>query len=88
MLESTNDMRRKAPFHYKAKAGNAAFTARLLDSFSEEELTRAANKHEYNRSAGLAAQEAFRREAAFALESIIKANIAILIKYHASLPNV
>lgn len=60
-IESVSDMRRKAPLHFSARAENAKVSAQYLWDAP---------------SGGIALHEGFCREAAVALELIIKAMIA------------
>lgn len=73
---SIGEMRRRAPLHYWAKADNARFSAALLAKASPEVRSRTASAIHYGSSTGIAAQEAFLREAANSLELILKAVIA------------
>lgn len=75
--ESIHAMRRKAPLHFLAKADNARFVAYLLhEGTSEETLSAAAKTLPYGGTPAVAVREAFHREAALALELIVKAVIA------------
>jgi hypothetical protein len=78
---SIHDIRRRAPAHYWAKADNARYAAYLLSrGLSQETLHAAADGAGYHGTPGIAAWEAFRREAALALELIVKAVIAQRIR--------
>jgi len=74
---SIHEMRRRAPLHYLAKAENARYVAFVLDQrLSEDALSRAAEALPYGGTPGIAVGEGFYREAALALELIVKAVIA------------
>jgi hypothetical protein len=82
-----NEMRRKAPLHYWAKADNARFAAYLLRSGSCDDKAAAAAVG-YNGTTSIARGEAFRREASISLELIIKAAIAQRTESGVSSPEV
>lgn len=69
---SIHEMRRRAPLHYWAKAQNARFAAYAINTMDQEAQKRCAEQLGYLG----ALHEAFFREAALALELIIKAVIA------------
>jgi len=74
---SIHEIRRRAPLHYEAKADNARFVACMLaNNISEESCSSTAMEAKYGGTPGIAIGEAFRREAALALELITKAVIA------------
>jgi hypothetical protein len=74
---SIHEMRRRAPAHFWAKADNARFVAYLLArGLSAELLAEMTAKVGYNGTPPIATAEAFWREAALALELIVKAVIA------------
>lgn len=73
---SIHEMRRRAPMHYWAKADNARFAAYVLWSVSSEAQAKAAETTSYGGTTGIALFESFRREAAIALELVVKAVIA------------
>jgi hypothetical protein len=76
-LLSIHEIRRRAPLHYWAKADNARFIAFILShGLTTEHWANSAKAAEYHGSTAIAAGEAFRREAALALELIVKAVIA------------
>ena len=69
------------PLHYRAKADNARFAAYLLSQLSPADwLPAAAAEVGYHGTAAIALKEAFSREAALALELIVKAVIALKIE--------
>jgi hypothetical protein len=76
-LLSTHEVRRRAPLHYEAKADNARFVAYLLDqALSADCISQVKVGANYGGTPQVALYEAFRREAALALELIVKAVIA------------
>lgn len=78
---SIHEVRRRAPLHYWAKADNARYAAYLLSLGSQSQLlAEAASNCDYGGSPSIAVGEAFRREAAIALELIIKGVIAAKIQ--------
>jgi hypothetical protein len=79
--ESIHEMRRRAPGHFLAKAENARMAAHyLLSMFNDGTFRKAADAIGYSGSPDIVIAEAFRREAAIALELIIKARIAFNIE--------
>ena len=72
---SIHALRRRAPLHFWAKAGNARFTAHALWTMESSGQQECAKRINYGGSPAIAAREAFRREASIALELIIKAVI-------------
>ena len=74
-----NNLKRRAPLHYEARADNARFTAYLLHRGCAEEGD-AAKSIGYSGTAFIARDEGFRREAAIAIELILKAVIAARIE--------
>ncbi|MFO1099566.1 MAG: hypothetical protein U1E81_15210 [Xanthobacteraceae bacterium] len=75
-LISIHEMRRRAPLHYEVKADNARFSAYLLWKMSNDDNQKLAAELGYAGTPRGALIEAFRREAAIALELMIKAVIA------------
>jgi len=74
---SIYEMRRRAPLHYWARANNARFVAYWLShSASVDGFDAAAIVSGYRGTPDVALYEGFRREAALALELIVKAVIA------------
>lgn len=73
---SIHEMRRKAPLHFLAKADNARFAAYAMHTLTDEAASRCAGEIEYGGTPHVALQESFRREAAIALELIVKAVVA------------
>lgn len=76
IMISGYERRRRAPFHFHAKADNARFNAYVLshlDGLNIEAFARQAN---YGGNTDIALSEAFDREASLALELIVKAVIA------------
>ena len=77
MRDTLLDLRRRAPLHFEAKADNARFIAYLLGAaLTGEIFDKAKTTLPYGGTPRIAAQEAFAREAAIALELIVKAVIA------------
>lgn len=77
-MQSTFEWRRIAPAHFWAKASNARFSAATLWHLREDDAAVQAIISEagYGGTPHIAYVEAFRREAAIALELIVKAVIA------------
>ncbi len=76
-VESIHEIRRRAPLHYWAKAVNAHYTSYVLShSISNDALEKAAEAMHYGGTPWVAVDESSRREAAIAIELIIKAVIA------------
>lgn len=75
--ESIWDMRRKAPFHFLAKADNARMSAYVLSHVAENSAADFASEAGYNGTANIALYEAFKREASIALELILKAILCV-----------
>jgi hypothetical protein len=76
-LFSIHELRRRAPLHFMAKADNARFVAYVLNQgLSAECTSRIKAAANYGGTPQVAMFEAFRREAAIALELIVKAVIA------------
>ena len=73
---SVHERRRRAPLHYYVKAENAQFSAYVLWSASSEVQPKAREVTGYGGSSEIALLEAFWREAAIAVELIVKAVIA------------
>lgn len=74
---SIHEIRRRAPLHYLAKANNARFAAYILSrDLPGVSLAKEATEAGYHGTPNIALHEAFRREAAIALELIVKAVIA------------
>jgi hypothetical protein len=79
-MESTYEMRRRAPLHYQARADNARFAAFLLANASEAEVAKAKEASGYGGTPSIGLYEAFRREAALAVELMLKAIVALRIE--------
>ncbi len=75
-LISIHEMRRRAPLHFLAKADNSRFSAYVLWHVDCDYLAAVAEQASYGGTPTVSTREAFRREAAIALELIIKAVIA------------
>ncbi|MFG1441789.1 hypothetical protein V5F43_01495 [Xanthobacter agilis] len=73
---STDEMRRRAPFHYWQRADNARFAARILSTRPEQISATEAAPVDYDGAPSIALLEAFQREASIALELVVKAVIA------------
>lgn len=78
--ESTWDMRRKAPFHFLAKAENARLSAYALSHIFENSAANFASGAGYCNTPSIAFSEGFIREASIALELILKAILCIKTK--------
>lgn len=87
---SAHERRRRAPLHYVAKADNARFAAYLLWEANKKNgrLKAAANRAAYGGNPRISLTEAFRREAAVAIELMIKAVIAQRIEIGKAKPHV
>jgi hypothetical protein len=73
---SIHEMRRRAPLHYEARADNARFAAYAIVTLDQKAQRRCAEQLGYGGDPRAPMGEAFFREAALALELIIKAVIA------------
>jgi hypothetical protein len=69
-------MRRRAPLHYRAKADNARFAANAIVTLDQETQQRCSEQISYRGDPRVSMGEAWFREAALALELIVKAVIA------------
>jgi hypothetical protein len=88
-LISIHELRRRAPLHYEAKADNARFVACLLGNINlTEGYLGAAAAAKYGGTPAIAIGEAFWREAALALELIVKAVVAQKIEFGLAPENV
>ena len=87
-LISAHEKRRRAPFHFFAKARNARFAAYALHAIDSTNQCRFADEIGYGGSPSIALAESFHREAAIALELIVKAVIAQLIENKTASPHV
>jgi hypothetical protein len=86
---SIHERRRRAPLHFLAKADNARFIAYLLaEELSFDCVSDAKAAVNYGGDPRMAMFEAFRREAAIALELIIKAVIAQRIESRITPPHI
>lgn len=74
--ETPDDKRRRAPLHFWGRADNARLSAWALWRLHEAEADVAPDAIGYGGSPRLALYEGFRREAAIALELLVKAVIA------------
>jgi hypothetical protein len=81
-LITIREMRRRAPLHFIAKAENARFAAYLLSHIPVATISSAKAGSKYGGDTNIACGEAFRREAALALELILKALVAQKIEIH------
>lgn len=77
MPESIWEMRRKAPFHFLAKADNARMSAYALSHIGDDFAAKLTVDAGYNGAHGLAFYEAFRREASISMELILKAILCV-----------
>jgi len=73
---SIHEMRRRAPLHYEARADNARFAAYAIITLHQKAWQRCAEQIGYGGDPWTSIWQAFFREAALALELIIKAVIA------------
>lgn len=78
--ESIWDMRRKAPFHFLAKADNARMSAYVLSHVSDDLVDKFASDAPYGGDHRFATGEGFRREASIAMELILKAILCVKTK--------
>ena len=85
---SAHEMRRRAPLHYWARADNARYTAFGVWALDVDFQARCAESTGYRGTPEVAMVEAFHREAALALELIIKAVIALRIERHVAMRQV
>ena len=85
---SIDEMRRKSPLHFEAKADNARYAAYAMHSLDKEVAVRFANDIDYGGTPSIALNESFLREAAIALELIVKAVIAQRIESRTSIATV
>jgi HEPN domain len=77
MPESIWEMRRKAPFHFLAKADNARMSAYALSHIGDDFAAKLTADAGYNGSHSIAFGEAFRREASISIELILKAILCV-----------
>ncbi|WP_394199360.1 HEPN domain-containing protein [Litoreibacter albidus] len=75
--ESIWEIRRKAPFHFLAKADNARMSAYALSHIEGDFGSQLASDAGYNGALSIALGEAFRREASISLELILKAILCV-----------
>lgn len=75
--ESIWDIRRKAPFHFLAKASNARMSAYALSHIEDDFSAKLALDAGYCDSINIALHEAFMRESAIAVELILKAILCV-----------
>lgn len=75
--ESIWEIRRKAPFHFFAKADNARMSAYALSHIDDDFAAKLTSDAEYNGAHSVAFGEAFRREASIAMELILKAILCV-----------
>lgn len=87
-LISIYERRRRAPLHFLAKADNARFSAFLLWRLKDDDHRDHLVEAQYSGTSFIALNEAFRREAALALELIIKSLIAQQIECCVAKPGV
>lgn len=80
MPESIWDMRRKAPFHFLAKANNARMSAYVLSHIDDNLANELASAARYGDDHSFALHEAFRREASISMELILKAILCVKTK--------
>jgi hypothetical protein len=86
---SAHERRRRAPLHYEVKADNARFAAFVLwENGDKGRLKATAKRASYGGNPRISLGEAFRREAAIAIELMIKAVIAQLIEIGKAKPHV
>lgn len=78
--ESIWDLRRKAPFHFLAKADNARMSAYFLSHIEEKLADKLVSEVGYGGSYRIALDEAFKREASIAVELILKAILCVKTK--------
>lgn len=78
--ESIWDLRRKAPFHFLAKADNARMSAYFLSHIEEKLADKLVSDVGYGGSYIIALDEAFKREASIAVELILKAILCVKTK--------
>ena len=78
--ESIWDMRRKAPFHFEAKADNARMSAFVLSHVGDDLTSDFPSKAGYGGNPSIALYEGFKREASIALELILKAILCVKTK--------
>jgi hypothetical protein len=78
--ESIWEIRKRAPFHFLAKADNARFSAYCLAQLTDERGKELAGHSGYGGTPGLAIYEAFLREASISIELILKAIICEVTK--------
>lgn len=75
--ESPHDRRRKAPFHFLARADNARMCAFSLSHINEDQADEFATSANYTGDTQIAFNGGFRREASIAIELILKAIICV-----------
>lgn len=76
--ESIDDIRRRAPLHFWARANNARMSAFVLWKADRNAIGALAEEIGYSGATGIAVSESFDREASLAMELILKANMCIL----------
>lgn len=85
---STYEMRRRAPLHFWSRAENARLAAHLLAQAATGTASLDLSEIGYGGRPAIAFSEAFLREAAIAIELIVKALIAQQIELSVALPQV
>lgn len=75
--ESIWEKRRKAPFHFLAKADNARMSAYALFHIDDDFAAKLTSDARYNGAHSVAFGEAFRREASISMELILKAILCV-----------
>lgn len=75
--ESIWEIRRKAPFHFLAKADNARMSAYALSHIDDDFAAKLTSDAGYNGAHSVAFDEAFRREASISIELILKAILCV-----------
>ena len=75
--ESIWEKRRKAPFHFYAKASNARMSAYILSHIRENSYADLKSEAGYGGDPAIALREGFLREASIALELILKAILCL-----------
>ncbi|MBQ4807434.1 hypothetical protein J4717_08145 [Phaeobacter sp. HS012] len=78
--ESIWEKRRKAPWHFFAKADNARMSAFVLSHIDKAQADQFSKEAEYGGAHAFALGEGFRREAAISLELILKAILCVKTK--------
>ena len=80
MPESIWEVRRKAPFHFLAKADNARMSAYVLSHIGDDFAAKLAADAGYDGAHDIALYGAFRREASISMELILKAILCVKSK--------